>query len=92
MKSQLHDGQERAPLENLEVAAEAVSFQVAVFVLVQFDLEVFSDGVSHDDAALGHQLHKLFGARVGGQACERMATDQSSGTERTRKACYSPDT
>lgn len=39
---------------HLEIAAEAISFQIALFVLVEFDLVLFSHGVSHHNATLGH--------------------------------------
>ena len=52
----------------LEVAAEAVSLLVAMVILVQLDLVLLSDGVSHDNATLGHELHKLLCGDVWRQA------------------------
>ena len=52
----------------LEVAAEAVSLLVALVILVQLDLVLFSDGISHDNATLGHDLHKLLRGDVWRQA------------------------
>lgn len=52
----------------LEVAAEAISLQVSLPVLVQFDLVLFGHRVPHHDAALGHQLDKLLSADVRRQA------------------------
>lgn len=52
----------------LEVAAEAVSLQVSLSVLVQFDLVLFGHRVPHHDATLGHQLDKLLSADVRRQA------------------------
>lgn len=53
---------------NLEIAAEAISLQISLFVLVKFDLVLFSQGVPHHNAALGHQLSKLVRADVRRQA------------------------
>lgn len=53
---------------NLEITAEAISFQIPFFVLVEFDLVLFSHGVSHHYATLGHHLNKLLSADVRRQA------------------------
>ena len=53
---------------NLEIAAEAISLQISLFVLVKFDLVLFSHGVPHHNAALWHQLSKLLRADVRRQA------------------------
>lgn len=37
---------------NLEIAAEAISLQISLFVLVKFDLVLFGQGVPHHNAAL----------------------------------------
>lgn len=39
---------------DLEIAAETVSLQISLFILVEFDLELFTNGVPHHNAALGH--------------------------------------
>lgn len=52
---------------DLKVAAEAIAFQVPVFVLVEFHFVLFGDGVPHHDTALGHQLGKLIRADIGRQ-------------------------
>lgn len=63
---------------DLEIAAEAISLQIAFFVLVEFDLVLFSDGVPHHDATLGHHLDKLFSAGVRGQAWRKETRREES--------------
>lgn len=62
---------------NLEIAAEAISFQISLLVLVEFDLVLFSHGISHHNATFGHQLSKLLCADVRRQPCKiKIDTDQ----------------
>lgn len=66
---------------NLEIAAEAISFQISLLVLVEFDLVVFSHGVSHHNATLRHQLSKLLCADVRRQACGKKRYKPIKGKE-----------
>lgn len=54
-------------LTNLEIAAETISLEISIFVLIEFDFVLISDGIPHHNATLWHQFSKLFSADVRGQ-------------------------
>jgi len=52
---------------HLDIIAEAIALDLAIFFGIQFQLELLGLGIPHDHATLAHQVGKLIHGDVQGQ-------------------------